>query len=415
MVTVSAESPLQHASPPTRIGPRELLVLISAIMALTAMAIDLMLPAFGEIRVAFDLGEGSNETGRIVTYFFFGLAAGQLVYGPLADRFGRKPTLYLGIGIYMAGAVGSAIAPSFEFLLASRVIWGLGAAGSRVVATAIIRDRFEGVAMATAMSQIMAVFVLVPVAAPTIGAGIIAVLPWRSVFWFCVIWAALITLWSLRLMETLDPINRRELRVGSTARVYLEVARTPVTFGYTVSSLFLQGVFTAYLASIDLIISEIFDRESQFPFIFGAVAVLFGMGALANGRVVKRHGIDAVVGRAFAALALLLPMLTALTLLSSGRPNFWMFMPTVGLVLSSFMFLIPNLNAEAMQPVGHIAGSASALTGAVRIAGGAVVGTAISSQVDDSLSPLVLGVALMCICAGVTVLLVRRRQVRVGS
>jgi DHA1 family bicyclomycin/chloramphenicol resistance-like MFS transporter len=409
-VTVCADTPARQGAPPTRLGRRELLTLISAIMALTAMAIDLMLPAFGDIRTAFDLGDGSNETGRIVTYFFFGLAAGQLVYGPLADRFGRKPTLYLGIGIYLAGAVGAAIAPSFEFLLASRVVWGLGAAGSRVVATAIIRDRFEGAAMAKAMSQIMAVFVLVPVAAPTVGAGIIAVLPWRSVFWFCALFAVAITLWSLRLMETLDPVNRRELRIGSTARGYLEVARTPITFGYTVASIFLQGVFTAYLASVDLIISEIFDREPQFPFIFGAVAILFGVGALVNGRVVERLGIDAVVARAFSALAVLLPVLIGLTVLGSGTPNFWLFMPVVGLVLSSFMFLIPNLNSAAMEPVGHIAGSASALTGAVRIAGGALVGTLINAQVDDSLSPLVIGVAVMCVLAGITVLLVRLRN-----
>ncbi len=412
---MSAESPPLTAGVRTRIGTRELLTLISAIMALTAMAIDLMLPAFPDIRVAFDLGEGSNETGRIVTYFFFGLAAGQLIYGPLADRFGRKPTLYVGIGIYIAGAVGSALAPSFEFLLASRVIWGVGAAGSRVVATAIVRDRFEGVAMAKAMSQIMAVFVLVPVAAPTVGAGIIAVLPWRTVFWFCVAFATVITLWSLRLMETLDSANQRPLRLDSIGRSYMEVARTPVTFGYTISSLFLQGVFTAYLASVDLITSEIFDRESQFPFIFGAVAVLFGLAALANGRVVGRLGIDAVVSRSFAVLGLLLPLLIAITIHGDGRPNFWLFMPTVGLVLSSFMFLIPNLNSAAMEPVGHLAGSASALTGAVRIAGGAVVGTVISAQVDDSLTPLVVGVALMCVCAGVAVLLVRRRQALVAA
>ncbi|MBT8240325.1 MAG: multidrug effflux MFS transporter [Acidimicrobiia bacterium] len=410
-MTVTADT---HRPPdvlPSRLGRRELLTLISAIMALTAMAIDLMLPAFGDIRTAFELGEGSNETGRIVTYFFFGLAAGQLVYGPLADRFGRKPTLYLGIGIYMAGAVGSAVAPSFGFLLVSRVIWGLGAAGSRVVATAIIRDRFEGVAMAKAMSQIMAVFVLVPVAAPTLGAGIIAVFPWRSLFWFCVLFALSITLWSLRLMETLDPRDRRELRLGTTVRGYLEVARTPVTFGYTVATIFLMGVFTTYLASVDLVISEVFDRESQFPFIFGGVAILFGIAALVNGRVVERLGIDGVVDRSFAALGILVPILIAITVLGNGRPNFWLFIPTVGLVLSSFMFLIPNLNSAALEPVGHIAGSASALTGSVRIAGGAVVGTVISSQVDDSLTPLVIGIALMCVCAGVSVALVRRRNV----
>lgn len=205
---------------------RELLTMISAIMALMALGIDLMLPAFDDIRKAYDLGAGSPETGKVITVFFFGLAVAQLVYGPLADRFGRKPILYIGSIIYLVGAVGSALAPTFELLLLSRFVWGIGAAGSRVVATAIIRDRFAGTAMAKAMSQVMAVFMLVPVLAPTIGTGIIAILPWRSVFWFCAVWAVIVTLWSLRLRESLDPANRRPFRLGSTVRGYTEVAHT---------------------------------------------------------------------------------------------------------------------------------------------------------------------------------------------
>ena len=167
-----------------RLSETHLLALVSAMMALTALAIDMMLPAFDEIREAFDLRQGSADTGQIVTVFFLGLALAQVVYGPLADRFGRKPTLYLGICIYVLGAVGSALAPTFELLLVSRFVWGVGAAGSRVVATAIVRDRFEGNAMAKAMSQVMAVFILVPILAPAIGAGVVEVLPWRGVSWF---------------------------------------------------------------------------------------------------------------------------------------------------------------------------------------------------------------------------------------
>ena len=252
---------------------RHLLTMISAIMALTAVAIDLMLPALDEIRDAFDLRDGSADTGRIVTYFFFGLAVAQAFYGPLADRFGRKPVLYLGITIYVVGAVGSALAPTFGFLLASRFVWGVGAAGSRVVATAIIRDRFEGAAMARAMSQIMAVFILVPVFAPTLGAGIVAVLPWRAAFWFCVVWAVAIAIWTMRLPETLDPTQHRSLSLSSTGRGFIEVARTPVTAGYTMATVFLQGVFTVYLATSEAVISDIFDRRDQFPLIFGVVAL----------------------------------------------------------------------------------------------------------------------------------------------
>jgi MFS transporter, DHA1 family, multidrug resistance protein len=385
--------------------------MISAIMALTAVAIDLMLPAFDEIRDTFGLRDGSADTGRVVTYFFFGLAVAHLAYGPLADRFGRKPILYLGMSIYVIGAIGSAVAPTFGLLLASRFVWGVGAAGSRVIATAIVRDRFEGPVMAKAMSQIMAVFVLVPVFAPTIGAGIVAVLPWQAAFWFCVVFAAAVALWSLRLPETLDHLLRRPLNVSSTSRGFLEVARTPVTGGYTLASVFLQGIMTVYLATSEAVISDIFGRRDQFPIIFGVVAAGFGLGAIANGRLVQRFGTDRVVGVAFAGILSLNLLLVAETL-GSDEPDFWVFMPTLGLVLALFMFLMPNLNSAAMDPVGHLAGTASALTGAVRLAGGAALGTVVSAQVTDSVRPLAIGISAMCFAAGLTVLIVRLRAHR---
>ncbi|MFN3255822.1 MAG: multidrug effflux MFS transporter [Ilumatobacter sp.] len=397
-----------------RIGQRELLTLISALMALMALGIDLMLPAFDDIRVAFDLGEASPRTGQVITVFFLGLAVSQLVYGPLADRFGRKPILYVGIGIYLVGAVGSALAPTFELLLLSRFVWGVGAAGARVVATAIVRDRFEGGAMAKAMSQIMAVFMLVPVLAPTLGTGIIAILPWRGVFWFCVVWAIVIGLWSLRLRETLDPAHRRPLRFGPMWNGYAEVTRTPVTFGYTIATVFLQGVFTTYLASSELLISDVFGRRAQFPFIFGLVAVLFGLGALINGRIVVRLGVHRLVNRVYAILIPLVTLSVVVSVSAGGTPNFWLFMPLLGLTLASFMFLMPNLNTAALEPVGHLAGTASALSGAARMGGGAVLGTIVSAQVSDSTTPFSIGVAVLCLGSWLSVLVVRRRSPRLA-
>ena len=258
-------SPQTTAREPVyRLSRTELLALISAIMALTAVAIDLMLPAFDDIRKTFDLADGSADTSKIVTVFFLGLAVAQIFYGPLADRFGRKPILYVGVAVYILGATGSALAPTFELLLLSRFVWGVGAAGTRVVAMAIVRDRFEGDAMAKAMSQIMAVFMLVPILAPALGSVIITFVPWRGLFWFCVVWALMVLLWSFRLKETLDPANRRPLNPVATVRGFIQVTRTPVTAGYTISSVFLQAVFTAYLASSEVIISDIFDRRDQF-------------------------------------------------------------------------------------------------------------------------------------------------------
>ncbi|NNF54666.1 MAG: multidrug effflux MFS transporter [Acidimicrobiales bacterium] len=401
-----------HSSQEYRMGRKELLALVSAIMAFTAMGIDVMLSAFDEIRAEFELGVTSTATSRVVTVFFLGLAFGQLFYGPLADRFGRKRALHLGASFYILGAVGCALAPSFDLLLASRFVWGVGAAGARVVATSIVRDRFEGVAMASAMSNVMAVFILVPVVAPSLGAVIIAIAPWRSVFWFCVLFAVAIVIWSARLRETLAPVNRRLLSPTVIAEGYWQVARTPVTFGYTMATVFIQAAFTTYLASAELLTAVVFDREAQFPVIFGAVAVLFGLAAMVNGRIVEELGIDRVVTRAFVALAGLLILLGSVTAIGNGEPNFWLFMPVIGLTLASFMFVMPNLNSAAMEPLGAIAGSGSALTGAVRVAGGAVLGGFFSEQVDDSATPLVIGIASMTVLAGLSVWLVRTGGLR---
>ncbi len=391
-------------------GRRELLTFVSAVMALMALGIDLMLPAFDDIREAFDLGASSPETGKVITVFFMGLAVAQLVYGPLADRFGRKFVLYLGTAIYLVGAIGSALAPTFELLLLSRFVWGVGAAGSRVVATAIIRDRFVGGAMASAMSQVMAVFMLVPVLAPTIGTGIIAVLPWRAVFWFCVVFAIVIMVWSLRMRESLDPAHRRDLEWRSTWTGYVEVARTRVTAGYTVSTVFLQGVFTSYLASSELLIADVFDREAQFPIIFGLVAVLFAIGAIVNGRVVVNVGIHRLINRVYTILIPLTLLQVVLSLATGGRPSIWLFMPLLAVTLGSFMFLMPNLNTAALTPMGHLAGTASALSGALRMAGGAVLGTVVSGYVTDSTTPFSIGVAVLCVASWVSVMVVRRRS-----
>ena len=395
--------------PEYRLGRTELLALISAIMALTAVAIDLMLPAFDDIRDTFDLAEGSADTGQIVTVYFFGLAIAQMFYGPLADRFGRKPTLYLGIAIYVLGAVASALAPTFGLLLLGRFVWGVGAAGTRVVAMAVVRDRFAGDAMAKAMSQIMVVFMLVPIVAPAVGSAIVSVVPWPGLFWLCVAWALMVLLWSFRLMETLDPANRRPLNFGAAVSGFVQVARTPVTAGYTISTVFLQAVFIAYLASSEAIISDIFGRREQFALIFGAVAVLFAITVFINGRAVDRFGIERVVTAAFSFILPLCALLVAVSIIGDGVPEIWLFMPTVGLILSAFMFLLPNLNSAAMTPVGDIAGTASAFTGAARIAGGAALGALISSQVTDSVTPFAIGVATMCFLAAASVWVVRYR------
>lgn len=393
------------------LGARELLVMISSIMALTAMGIDLLLPAFDDIRGAFDLPEDSNQVSQVITVFFLGLAVAQLFWGPLADRFGRKKILYCSIGVYVLGAVLCAVAPSFGWLLVGRFIWGTGAAGTRVVAIAIVRDSFEGSKMAQAMSQIMAVFVLVPVFAPSFGALLLELFNWQALFWFCVIWAGAIMVWSTRLSETLRPEHRRELEFASVASGFKVVVSNRMTFGYTISTLFLQAVFSAYLGSSERIISDIFDRGDQFPFIFGAVAVLFGVGAVINGQVVGRFGMYRLIRVMLMAAMGMGLLLLVVALLADGRPSFWIYMPLLGIMLAMFMFLMPNLNTAALEPMGAVAGTATSLTGAIRTAGGALLGAVVDAQLGDTVLPFSIAIVVFLALAIVSSRWAERGQV----
>lgn len=365
----------------------ELLAMLSLIMALMAMAIDLMLSAFDEMRATFGLDPTSNDVAGVVTVFFMGFAVAQFVYGPLTDRFGRKRILAVSIAIYVVGAVASALAPSLGLLLAARFVWGIGAAGSRVVATAVVRDLFEGVEMAKAMSQIMAVFIMVPVIAPALGAGIVAFLPWQSVFWACALWSVALWLWSRRLPETLPVDQRRQLDRADIADSYRTFVATRPTLWYSISSIFMQSVFTMYLASSELIVSEIFGHRSWFPFVFGVTAIGFGVASLVNGKVVVRFGVRTVLNRMLLVLNLCAALLVIISISGSGQPSFWVFMPALGLMLSAFMFIMPNMNAEAMQPLPHIAGTVSALSGGFRMLGGSILGGLVATRIDISVTP----------------------------
>ena len=372
-------------------------------MALMALGIDILLPAFDDIRVAYGLSEDSSAPGQLITIYFVGLAIAQLIFGPLSDWFGRKPIIFIGIFIYIIGSIGSALAPNFVTLLAFRFIWGVGAAGTRVVAVAVVRDCFEGSQMAKAMSEIMAVFVLVPVIAPTFGAGLIAILPWESIFWFSAIFAVGMSIWSLRLPETLNPEYKVRFNWSSTKHGYGRVLRTRITAFYTLSSVCLQAVFVMYLSSCERIISDILGRGDQFPIIFGIVAIGFGIAALINGKLVTAIGIQKLLFGASIFLVFSSSVLAVVTLMNEGTPNFWLFIPLLAVVLCTFMFIMPNLNSAALFPMGDIAGTAGAFTSAIRMSLGAAIGGVLNSLIKDSLTPFVVGLVCMAILTMVTI------------
>jgi len=368
-----------------------MIALLSLTMALTAISIDLMLPAFGEMRAFFGMDPDSSEISATVTALFVGLAAAQMIYGPLSDRFGRRPLLFVGFGLYVTGAVGAALAPTFGLMLVSRVIWGAGAAGARVVSLAIVRDSYRGDQMARIMSLLMAIFIMVPVLAPSIGAGIVVILPWQAVFWFCVLYATVVAGWcAIRLPETLDPAARIPLRFERVSRAARAVLSQRAAMAYALALMLLFGVFSSYLGSSQVIVDDVFGLGDRFPLVFGGLAALMGVAALANAAVVERFGSQRIVHSVVGGYVVAAVALVVLSVTTGGRPGFWPFILILALLLFANAILTPNLNTLAMDPMGEMAGTASALIGTAQIGGGALIGTLIDRAYDGSVTPLAI-------------------------
>ncbi len=382
---------------PHQLSPRERLeaklsrveftLMLSMTMAVVALAIDVILPAMGDLREGFGLADDSNEVAAVISFFFFGLAAGQLVWGPLSDAFGRKKILYLGLAVYLAASVASAFAPTLEFLFVSRFVWGFGAAGPQVVARSIVRDAYSGSEMARAMSYIMAVFILVPILAPAIGAAVLTVGPWPWVFGFTALFAVGIALWTLRLPETLDPKNRIPFKASRMTRAAKHVVTNRMSMGFTLAQVSVFGFFASYLASSQLIYEDIFDITTLFPVVFGGTAAVMGGMMLLNTRLLNRFDLRVLLRAVFTIYLLGGLAMAALAWATDGAPPFWLFLAVLMSLMIGHALLIPNLNAIAMIPMGSVAGMAAAIIGTMATLGGSVIGIVIDRQYDGTLIP----------------------------
>ena len=381
------------------IGQVELIALLSMTMAIGAIGIDLMLPAFPLMREEFGLGADSNEIAATVTAYILGFSAGALFFGPLSDRFGRKPALYLGFGVYAVGALASVVAPTLGLLIGARVVWGFGAAAARTIALSVIRDIHAGDRMTRIMSFVFAVFILVPIVAPALGAAVISIGPWQLVFWTAALFALLIAIWTMRLPETLDPANRIRLGPADLGRAALTVFTTRQTFGHMMAFTVSFGAFVSYLASSQLIVEDVLGRGDQFPIIFGGISAVVGAAIFLNGSIVERFGTVRVVR--FAALAYVVgsAAFLILSLSTGGRPGLWPFIVSMSIVLAMHAMVIPNSNSRAMDPMGAIAGTASAVIGAVTGAVGALLGAIIDGFYNGTVTPLAIGFVLSSILA----------------
>lgn len=391
------------------IGRIEFIALMALLMSVAALSVDLMLPAMGDIRDEFGHEPDSTAVAGLVTAFILGVALSQIVYGILADRYGRKPLIFAGLAIFLIGATASVFAPSFGFLLVARFVWGLGAAGPRVLTLSIVRDTHEGSEMAKLMSFILAVFVLVPAIAPSIGAVLTDWISWRGAFGFAVAVALIIGVWSLRLPETLRPEHRREIGFRNVVESARIVVTNRVTAMLTLGLSVLFGAFLSYIASSELIFTEVFDSGDSFPLIFGGVALVMGVGMLTNSWLVGRFGLTTLIHVMVVGYVIAATLLAVLAVSTNGRPGLWTFVFGLGLLVLFQSLLIPNLNTVAMIPMGAVAGIASAIIGTVSTGLAALIGAFIDRLFDGTVTPLSIAFA---IAAWLTFLVVRLARIR---
>lgn len=378
---------------------REVIALLAMVMAIVALAVDIILPAFADIRSDFGLAADSTAAAGLITTFLLGLALSQIFYGLLADRFGRKPILYTGIAVYIAGALASTFAPDLGWLLAARFVWGAGAAAPRILTLSVLRDIYSGEKMARAMSFVMAIFILVPVVAPSLGAVLTDWITWRGAVGSTVLVALVVGIWTLRLPETLRAENRLDLTWSDVARAGRIVLTNRVTVGYMFAFTALFGSFASYLASSELIFSDVFGLGDEFPVIFGALAVVMGVAVLVNSRLVERVGLQRLIRLVMIGYLIAAVALNVLSFATDGTPPFWLFAAGLAVVFCMHALLIPNMNSAAMIPMASVAGTASAIIGTVATAGGALLGAVIDRAYDGTVTPLSVGFLVLGIVA----------------
>ena len=369
----------------------EFLALMAAASATVAIAIDAMLPAFATVREHFGLGATAADAALIITVFIVGLGAGTLVYGPFADRFGRKPVFLAGLLLYVVAGFATTFAPTLPLLLVGRFFWGLGAAGPRVVSQAMLRDRYRGNELARAMAIILTVFLIVPTLAPLLGQAALQLGSWRYTFAIGPFFAVFVAIWSTRVTESLLPAMRQSLDPASVARNMGEVLRTRTALGNMLALMFLTAAFLPYLASSERIYNEVYGRGSQFFLWFAASSVVMAGFTLTTSRLVGRLGTTRTTIGVFTALVLTAATFAIITLATAGTPDFAFFVIATTLAISLTTALTPLLTSRALEDVGHIAGTAASTIGAVGFIGGALLSPVVDRAIDTTVTPFAVG------------------------
>jgi DHA1 family bicyclomycin/chloramphenicol resistance-like MFS transporter len=390
-------------------------VLMAAASATVAISIDAMLPAFSDVRDYLGLSADSSSVALIVTVFFAGLGIGQFVYGPLADRFGRKPVFMAGLLLYVVAGFATTIATSLGWLLIGRFFWGLGAAGPRIVSQALLRDRFRGDTLARAMAIIVTVFLIVPTLAPVLGQAVLQFGSWRYTFAVGPVFGVIVALWSTRLTETLDPGDRRSIDVRSLVRTVGMILATRRTLGNALALMLMSAAFLPYLGSSERMYGEIYDHGDTFFLWFAASSVVMAGFTFLSARVVRRIGTRRTTVWIFALLLSVATANLAITIGSGGVPAFGVFVVATILMISFQTALSPLLTSGALDEVGHVAGTAASTIGVISLLGGAMLSPFVDGAIGSTVTPFAAGFLVFSMGASVAAAWANTRTVSIPA
>lgn len=383
----------QKAQPPAESKfplPRwEFIAICAGLMALNALAIDIMLPGMQQIGASLGVVD-ENHRQLIIPAYFLGMAAALLIYGPASDRFGRRKPLFIGLTIYIIAAFAAAFSPNFETLLTLRFIQGIGAASTRVIAVSMVRDRFGGRAMAEVMSLIFMVFMVIPVIAPSIGQLVLLFGEWHEIFLVMAGIALAITLWAyFRMPETQKPEDRRPISFNAILQGFGMVLGNRLSLFYTLASSILFGALFGFITSAQQVYDGIYGLGVWFPVLFAGIAGLMAVSSFLNSRLVGKIGMRRLSHGALLGFLMVNAIWFGLSLL--GPIPLWLFVGLFALAMFQFGWIGSNFNAIAMEPLGHIAGTASSIQGLFQTLGGAAIGTFIGQSFDGTVTPLAAG------------------------
>lgn len=382
----------------------EFVILISMMMSLTALSIDAMLPALAQIGRDLNV-QNNNDRQLVVSMIFLGLAVGQLFFGPLSDKTGRKPAIYAGLACFITGAMLAGFAVSFPMMLFGRFLQGVGVSAPRAVTLALVRDQYEGRAMAQVMSFVMTVFILVPMIAPTMGQAILLFTGWRSIFVSFVLLALIVLVWfAIRQPETLAPENRIPFSLQHIIKTTIEIVKLRPALGFTITAGLISGAHLGYLNSAQQVFQEQYALGDLFPLYFASIASSIGLASFLNARLVMRFGMRLLVRWSLLIIMGLSVVAIGLALLAAGQPPLWLLMVYFMLVFFCVGILFGNMNALAMEPLGKHAGLGAAIVGSLSTLISVLLGTLIGQAYNGTVLPLVGGMGIL---AGAALFVVR--------